>query len=89
MTTPFSNKCAILAQALTDWEGNEQWEKVFYEYNLGYYFAFGAAYDMIILKDKARENVEDAWSNFCETVGVDSYGEYADLQEVVDFAESE
>jgi hypothetical protein len=89
MTTPFSNKCAILAQALADWEGNEQWEKVFYEYNLGYYFAFGAAYDMITLKDKATVYVDQAWDNLCERLGIDSYGEFSNLQEVVDFAESE
>ena len=88
--TPFSNKCSILADALSLYEGDEQWEKVFTEYDLGYYFAFGAEFDMIILKDKAIEEIERAWVNFCEVLGIDSYGDYSNnLEEVVEFAESE
>ncbi len=89
MITPFSNKCAILAQALADWEGDEKWKPVFAKYNLGYYFSFGVAYNLITVSDEGKTYIEDAWNNLCDTLGVDSYGDYDNLEEVVLIAESE
>lgn len=87
MTTTFSNKCEIIGRAYGEWAGDDFWQPIFTEYDLGFAFAFGVDYDMLTLNDTGVEMVEKAWSIFCNTLGIDPYGEYMSLDEMVEFSE--
>lgn len=84
MSTDFETKCSIIAEAVSEFEDDPEWEAEFREYDLGYTYAFGLHYDHITLKDKAVGYVESTWKRFCERLEVDPEGDYSDLAIILD-----
>lgn len=82
--TPFSKKCDILAQAYSEWQGEDMWGPFFSSYDLGTVFAFGVSYGMITVTKSGENEVNEAWVAFCDRLGIDSYGDYDSIDELLD-----
>jgi len=85
-STPFSKRCEIITN-FTDIANTESWAQGFFDfYDLGVPFAIGSNGGMITLNDDGIRYVNDAWEGMCELLGVDPYGQYADIRDIMQFA---
>ncbi len=84
MATSFEKKCAIIAEAVSEFEDDPEWETEFREYDLGYTYAFGLHHDHITLKEEGVSYVERTWKHFCERLEVDPEGDYSALAIILD-----
>lgn len=86
--TPFSKKCEIIVN-FTDAASQEPWAKGFFSYyDLGVAFAIGVNGNLITLNDGGTRYVNDTWDGLCKLLGVDSYGAYSDISDIMEFAGS-
>lgn len=84
--TPFSKRCEIITN-FTDIAMGESWAQGFFDYfDLGVAFAIGVNGDMLTLKDEGVRYVNDTWDGMCELLGVDNYGTYDSIRDVMQFA---
>jgi hypothetical protein len=88
-STPFSKKCEIIAQAYDDFAGMVDWDEFFFEYDLGSLLAFSVTRGYAELTPKATPFIEDTWTAFCTMLGIDFFGNYVSLKEMLDFAYGE
>lgn len=89
--TPFSKKCAILADFASAVSG-EDWTKDFFDFHdLGIPFAIGQSqgYITIIPNTQGEQYVNDTWIAFCDLLGIDHYGDYDSLAEIIELQQDD
>jgi len=87
--TPFSNKVSILGNFYADVCEDEAILDTQlmrdHQFTLGVCLA--ALVKHVTIEEGFHHSVEYAWNDFCDYLGVDSYGDYKDLVEMLDFAD--
>lgn len=86
MTTPFSNKCAILAQVYIDYSEDEKFSQLCYTHDIGIPLAYAVSRNLAVANDDGMVFVDNAWEDFCEILGIDHYGEYDSFDSMMVFA---
>lgn len=86
----FEAKCVILSDFYMDSEQLNDWVDEFKEiHDVGlpcaYLFVDGRA----IITDTGMDSVEQTWQALCDAFGIDSYGDYESLEEMIELSERE
>lgn len=84
--TPFSNRCEILYDFYMDYSGSEDYSDFIALNDLGFPAAVLTVTGAASLTDIGVKHVNDTWTSLCELLGVDSYGEYENLDYLMEFA---
>lgn len=84
--TPFSKRVEILHDFYMDYSGSEEYDEFISLNDLGFPAAILLYTDAATLTDKGMTHVNDTWNAFCELLEVDSYGEYDNLDSLMEFA---
>ena len=84
--TPFSKRIEILSDALEEFGDADNWKAFFTEWDLGFILAMSSHYNLADLKEGGEKYVNQSWDAFCETLLIDSHGEYDGLDKMLEFA---
>lgn len=84
--TPFSKKCEIIEQAYHTFYGVESWGDFYINNDLGLPLAIACNRDIANVKSEGILIIEETWTELCNWLGIDSYGEYESLKEMYEFA---
>lgn len=59
------------------------------EYGDTLWICLAASVNYVTINERFYSSVDDAWQAFCDSLGVDSFGEYNSYSEMVEFAYGE
>lgn len=85
MALTFTEKTVIVSDFYEYY--SDAYPEVIASYDLGFPLAFAVTYEGVTgLTDTGREWIEDAYKGICEALGVDEYGDYDSLTDLMEFA---
>ena len=82
--TPFSKKCEILGALWSNYKDKDDltsgWSVFFRNNDIGCPLAFMLWQGLVTAKPSAKEYVEQSWTAFCVSIGIDPADKYTDLK---------
>jgi hypothetical protein len=85
----FSKKCEILTEVSLTFQGEDGWDYFFEQFDLGLPLAAAIHHGGAEANAKGIEWIDEAWEGLCEMLNIDKYGEYPNMEEMMNFAISE
>lgn len=86
MALTFSEKALIVSDFFEFY--SEDYPELIARYNIGFPLAFALSYEGVeALTLLGKDWITEAYEALCRTFGVDVYGEYADLNELLEISE--
>lgn len=85
--TPFSNKVSILGNFYAGVvDNNDILDTPFMQdHRDTLWICLASDVGYVVIQERFHWAVENAWDSFCEYLGIDSYGEYNNLVEMMEF----
>jgi hypothetical protein len=84
--TPFSKKCEIIRDFAETTLAEDAYPEFITRNDLGCAFALGVADDMLTLNERGMRWVEETWTDLCENLEIDMYGNYESLDHMLNLA---
>lgn len=84
--TPFSKRVEIMHEFYMDYSGSEEYDDFISLNDLGFPAATLSYTGAATLNDNGMAYVNDTWNALCELLGIDSYGDYDNLDSLMEFA---
>ena len=69
---------------------SEDYPEIIAAYDLGFPLAFAVVYEGVVeLTETGKSWIEDAYKGICEALGVDQYGDYDSLTDLMEFSDEQ
>ena len=85
----FETKCEILYHFYMEYAADAEYTEFIEVNDTGVPCAYLLIGGQAILTDSGMDSVEQTWQALCDAFGIDSYGDYESLEEMIELSERE
>ena len=86
MATDLDTRIKILGQFYVNRQKFSKAQDMFEENDIGIPYSFLVASGITIMMEESSQYIKDSWINVCKYLGVDPYGKYEDINNILDIS---